>query len=283
MTFPHLMGYLAAALLGAIVWLSNLDPSNLAFLGPNAVKWGTAGVALAGAVLLFMHQTGWIPAKKSGPDAATITKVLVPLVLILPMVTGCATVGNWFATDPAAPVVVTISVDVAVAAAEQNGVKASDINRIAQIALAADQGTTATLAAVSAAVNAEITKLNLPPLDLAAANALEALVSAAVQQKLAGNADLASAQAAVSQVLTAVIAATGGASTTRVAPAEVPQQNKHFVLSSVESPQVVGASASLVLIACLQAFAHLNVNAPTGAAITVLFTVGAAALDNLIS
>lgn len=196
---------------------------------------------------------------------------------------GCATVGNWFATNPVAPVVVTISVDVAIAAAEQNGVKAADINRIAQIALAADQGTTATLAAVSAAVNAEITKLNLPPLDLAAANALEALVSAAVQQKLAGNADLASAQAAVAQVLTAVVAATGGASTTFVPPVEVPQQNKHFVLSSVESPPVVGASASLVLIACLQAFAHISVNAPVGAAITVLFTVGAAAIDNLIS
>lgn len=293
MTFPHLMGYLAAASLGAIVWLSNLDPANLAFLGPNAVKWATAGVGLAGAILLFLHQTGWIPSKPAD-KVSTVAKALIPLMLLLPLLHGCATFQKLTTaiSSPAAQPFIQAGAQVAVTTAEARGISSAQIIGIAQKALQADSGTAATLATVGAAINAELTKLNLPAGDIAAASILEASFSLYIQQQLGNNATVAQTQAAVADVLNAIITAAGGlqsvpATITSIPSAPttqtVPAQNRHFVLSSVESPELVGASASLVLIACLQAFAHLSVNAPVGAAITVLFTVSAAAIDNLIS
>lgn len=51
---------------------------------------------------------------------------------------------------------------------------------------------------------------------------------------------------------------------------DVPPQNKHFVLASVESPQAVGAAFSLVSITALKTFWHIDVSAPAAAALTVL-------------
>lgn len=298
MTFPHLMGYLAAAALGGIVWLSNLDPANLAFLGPNAVKWAAAGVGLAGAIVLFLHQTGWIPSKQSGASVTTVAKVLIPLVLLLPFLHGCATLQKLTASvsSPAAQPFIQAGAQVAVATAEAKGISGAQIIGVAQKALQADSGTAATLATVGAAINAELMKLNLPAGDIAAASILEASFSLYINQQLGNNATVAQTQAAVADVLNAIIAAAGGLQalpatissvpsgpTAFVAPTDVPAQNKRFVLAAVESPPVVGAAASLVLVGSMQAFAHISVPAPTAAALTVLFTIGAALIDNLIS
>lgn len=122
---------------------------------------------------------------------------------------GCASISSFFGS-PTGSAVVIASVDVAVATAEQKGVAPVDINRIAKLALAADNGTAGTLAALSTLVNVQIAKLNLPVGDLAAVQILEVALQAAIASKLNGNADLAAAQAAVAQVLVAVIADTGG-------------------------------------------------------------------------
>lgn len=131
------------------------------------------------------------------------------IVAALTLLSACASLTSFF-SSPTGQAVAIASVDIAVATAEQKGVKATDINRIAKLALAADSGVSGTLGALSALVNAQIAQLNLPPADLAAAQILEIALSAAIQSKLEGNTDLAFAQAQVAQVLNAAIAATGG-------------------------------------------------------------------------
>lgn len=195
--------------LSALTIVAGLPAPMQTVLGPHAGQI----VGVAGILLTAAHNTDAVMNKPgAGPSVTTVAKMLAFMVVIsiaAPMLTACTTVQGFFAS-PAAPVVVTVGVDVAVAAAEQHGVKASDINRIAKIALAANASTSASLGAVAGVVNAEIATLNLPPLDVAAADALEAVISQVIQAKVGNNPDLAAAQADVSQVLQAVITATGG-------------------------------------------------------------------------
>ena len=112
--------------------------------------------------------------------------------------------------SPGSQVYIEAAVDIAVATAEAKGVAGADINRIAKLALAADAGTSATLAAISSLVNAQITALKLPAGDQAAAAILEVALSAAIQARIGANPSLASAQAAIADILNYVIAASGG-------------------------------------------------------------------------
>ncbi len=117
---------------------------------------------------------------------------------------GCA----LFSNTSGNAVYVQAAVDVAVATAVQKGIPASQIKKIAQLALAADSGTTATVAAIEQTVSLAISKLNLPPGDLAAANILTAALGAIIQTQLANNTQTATAQVAIATVLNDVIIAT---------------------------------------------------------------------------
>lgn len=195
----HALAYIASAL--AIVQA----------YAPAAVPGkGIAIAAAAAAALALIHQIQTAAAPKTLPPP--VVKALIPLLAVLAFcggLAGCATVSGWFAAPSSQPYIVA-AIDVAVATAEQKGVPAAQINAIAKQALAADQGTTATLATVAALVNAQIARAHLPPGDLAAANILEVAAEAAIQAKIGNDPKVASAQAAVAQVLNAVIAATGG-------------------------------------------------------------------------
>jgi uncharacterized protein YceK len=133
------------------------------------------------------------------------------LLLAIPLVAlaGCASVSSFFSSPTAAPIIVA-SVDIAVATAEQKGITAAQINTVAKAALAADTGVNGTLAAVSALVDADVAKLNIPAGDKAAADILIAALSGAVSAKVGTSTSLAAAQADAATVLQAVIAATGG-------------------------------------------------------------------------
>jgi len=258
-------------------------------LSADQTAWLTASLVSLPTVLVHaLHN--WM-AKR--PDkVTTVAKVLLPLALVLPLMTGCATLSKveTAISSPSAQPYLQAAADVAVATAEAKGITAAQITTIAQQALAADQGTAATLATVAAVANAEIAKLGLPAGDVQAAQILEAALTVAIQAQIGNNASIAQAQAAVAVVLNAILAAANptmviqsvpsssapttaaphGAPPAPTSSTDVPAQNKHFVLASVESPQVVGASASLVLVASLQAFGHVSVSAPTAAAVTVL-------------
>ncbi len=121
----------------------------------------------------------------------------------------CASVQSFFASPASQPVVDAV-VLVAVATAEQKGVPAEQINKVAKAALVADTGVSGTLAAVSALVDQAISNSGLPAADLAAAKILEVALAAAITAKIGNNADLAAVQADVAVVLKSVIAASGG-------------------------------------------------------------------------
>ncbi len=133
-------------------------------------------------------------------------KALVILVAV--SMTGCAAISNWFGSPSSAPYI-QAAVDIAIATAEAKGISATQINTIAKAALAADSGTTTTLAAVAGLVDSQISKLHLPPGDQAAADILVTAISAAISAKVGTNTSVANAQAAAAVVLNDVIAATG--------------------------------------------------------------------------
>lgn len=221
LTFPHIIAYAVAALTAIATLQPNVAAVITAVLGPFG-HYVPAGVALAGALLAFVHDVAptAIPApavtvsptvnKQSGFISIQSVWLLTSAILMIPIsLAACSTVQGWL-SSPTASTVITVAVDAAVATAEAKGVSATQINSIAKQALAADTGTAGTLSAVSSLVNAQVAKLNLPSLDLAAAQVLETALAAAITAKLDGNADLATAQAAVADVLNATIAASGG-------------------------------------------------------------------------
>lgn len=205
----------------------------------------------------------------------------------------CQTVPQ-LSSNPIAQAAVAAAIDVGVGeAVTKGGISPALLVEGAKELKAYDTGQSVTIPALQAEVQVLILKYNLNPGQAAAVQVLEATLNALIQTQLqASSSAPSSAPAAISAdvvttlniVLDDVISAASLYQTGAAAPAttDVPPQNKHFVLASVESPPVVGAAASLVLVASLQAFAHVQVASPVAAAITVLFTVGAAAIDNLI-
>jgi hypothetical protein len=176
---------------------------------------GTLIAVGAGIVLTAIHNIQTAAANSVTTLPPPTVKSFAPFALVLlggmlavSGLSGCSVVSKL--TTPAAQPYITAAVDVAVATAESKGVPATQINAIAKKALAADQGTSATLAAVAAVVNVELVKLNLPAGDLAAAQILEDALSIAIQAQIGTNPNVATAQAAIANVLNAAIEATGG-------------------------------------------------------------------------
>ena len=135
----------------------------------------------------------------------------VLLSLALVALAGCA-VWPKLASPSAAPFI-QAGIDVAVTTAEQKGITAAQINKVAKTALAADSGTTATVTAIEGVVNAQLVALKLPPGDLAAAQLLMATLGSIITaelQKGSAAAITAQTQVAVATILKDVIAATGG-------------------------------------------------------------------------
>jgi uncharacterized protein YceK len=207
-------GHLAAYVVSGAAIISGLDPklippqysfiTALAALVVTAAHHGfTAGNA--GAVAAAVLQAAQTAASSAIVKAAA--PVLVMLMLMTSM-SGCSILSQL--TTPAAQPYVTAAVDIAVATAEQKGISATQINGIAKTALTADAGTSATLATVSIVVNAQLAKLNLPAGDLVAAQILEDALNVAIQAEVGSNPNIATAQAAIADVLTAAIVATGG-------------------------------------------------------------------------
>lgn len=215
--FGHLMAYL----ISADVIVASVDPSLL------PVKY--AGViAVAGAIATAAHNASTaistppaavdmnqvavkgdtvVVAKTSDPVAKVVSVVAMLCVSLglFQMLYGCATL-----TKPEAQPYVKAAVDIAVATAETKGVTAAQINSIAKQALAADNGSAASLAAINELINAQLAKLSLPPADIAAIQILETALSAAVQAQIGQNPNLAQAQAAVAEFINEAIAITGG-------------------------------------------------------------------------
>ena len=221
LTFAHIIGYVA----GGLGVVAGLNPTVVAaMVGPGAAVYVAPVVAGAGAALVFLHDIGLIPSK----PGATITSVakMLPLFLALAIplavcisLSGCATAAvvaagvttvDTVVTGPAAQPFIEAGVLAAVTEAERKGITAAQINSVAKQALAADSGTTATLAEVAALVNAQLDKLDLPAGDMQAASVIEGALNVAIGVVVGANPTVAATQAATADVLQAIITATGG-------------------------------------------------------------------------
>lgn len=203
-SFIHALAVIA----GLLPVLQQLLPS---LLPP---PYGIALGAIVGIVGGLVHATMSSPSSGTlpPPSAGTVAKLhiltmLLAIGLAVSVLSGCASLSATV-TAPSSQPYVTDAANTAVLIAESQGVTAAQINAVATKALAADSGTSATLATVSAVLNAQLAKLTLSPIEALAVSALESGLTAGINAQLSNNATVAQAQAAIADVLNAVIKAT---------------------------------------------------------------------------
>jgi hypothetical protein len=189
-------------------------------LTPDQQTWlVSGGMALLMVAMRLVTKTPAGQATPSSPAASPQAGfarlgLLIPLALLalafIVAGSGCATVAKVDAaiTSPAAQPYIEAAVDAAVATAEVKGVTALQINNAAKAALAADKGVAVSLATISGSVNTQLAKLKLPQKDQAAVAILEVAIDAAIDAKIGANPTIAKSQAAVADVLQALITAT---------------------------------------------------------------------------
>lgn len=229
--FTSYLSHLAAYVISGVTIVSTLAPGTLppkyAFLTAIATAMaaafshGKAVTANAGSIVgaIASAATDAVNAAAAATPAvvvaapAAIVKAVAPVLLalmILPglaLLHGCAST-SALVTAPASQSYVTDAANTAVLIAESQGITAAQINAVAVKALAADSGTSATLASVSAVLNAQLAKLNLSPIEALAVSALESGLTAGINAQLSNNPTVTQAQAAIADVLNAVIKAT---------------------------------------------------------------------------
>lgn len=219
-SFAHVVSYVTGGLGAAIGFVAHLDPALItAVVGASAAPYVGPAIVLAGALVNAAHGFGLVGSKPAAVSVSPTVKALAVLGLAgllsattAGLLTGCATVAKVDAavTSPAAQPTITLVAEGAVLAAEAKGVSAAQINVIAKAALAADSGVTASLGAVDTAVNAAAEKANLPTQYWPLIQLFENAVTETVASKVGNNATVAATQAAVADVLNAIIAASGG-------------------------------------------------------------------------
>lgn len=173
--------------------------------------YGVIAAGVIGVGLTAAHQIYQVinPPPPAAKVVTTVAKIMVGALFlpILLSLSACASLSN-FLSSPTGQETIQAVVSIAVATAEQKGVPAAKINAIAKAGLAADTGTTATLATVNTIINSKL--VSLPALDQQAVMILETALDAAIAAKVQGNTSIAQAQASISQVLQAVVTASGG-------------------------------------------------------------------------
>lgn len=198
------LGHYAGVLAGACAVIAGYNPSLISsilpFLGPHAA----AIVGGAGAIVTALHAFGIDP-----PKPTAVIKALLPALVLLPLMTGCAST-QAFLTSPTGKAVVTDGVAVAIIAAEAKGVTAAQINTVAKSVLAADQGASASLSVLASVVNGVVLKAGVPPTGVVAFQILEAEFNTWLVAKYGSNAAVQNVQADVAAFCQTVIADTGG-------------------------------------------------------------------------
>lgn len=224
--FTSYLSHLAAYVISGVTIVSTLAPNALppkyAFLTAIATAMAAAfshgkavtanGASITTAVAnAFTDAVNAAPAPVQGSTIAPVAKIAAMLLFVPLLLTlhACASVQS-FLGSPTGQAVVTAGVGVAVTTAEQKGVTAAQLNTVAKTVLAADAGTTATVTALTSAVNAAAIKAGVPSGDLAAFQGLTIAFDAYVVTKYGSNATVQNVQADVAAFASAVIAATGG-------------------------------------------------------------------------
>lgn len=223
--FTSYLSHLAAYVISGVTIVSTLAPATLppkyafvtavataiaaAFSHGKAVQANAGSIATAVANALTDAVNAAPAPVASVPAVAKALVMFLALGLTMTVIHGCASVQS-FIGSPTGQTVVIAGVGVAVTTAEQKGASAAQINSVAKAVLAADSGSTATVAALTAVVNAQLVKLNVPQGDLVAFQGLELAFDAYLVAKYGSNTTVQNVQADVALFCNAVIADTGG-------------------------------------------------------------------------
>jgi uncharacterized protein YceK len=209
----HLAGYIVSAATIVSTLSPNVFPPKYAFITAVATAVATAfshGQTLQanGSAIITAVAKATTDAVNAAAGSAKVLMVLAALPLLATL-HGCASVQSFF-SSPTGQEVVIAGVDVAVTTAESKGVSALQINSVAKSVLAADSGASATLAALSSAVDGAAVKAGVPSGDMLAFQILEAAFDSYLLTKYGNNPAVANVQADVAAFCHQVIIDTGG-------------------------------------------------------------------------
>lgn len=211
----HLSGYVISAATIVSTLSPGTFPPKYAFVTAvatfvvTAFSHGQAVSANAGSIVGVVADAATKAVQAAANSGAA--KLLVGAVAagLLLGLHGCAST-QAFLTSPTGTEVVAAGVQVAVTTAEGKGITAAQINAVAKTVLADDQGATASLSALTAAVNGAAVKAGVPAGDVQAFQILETAFDVWLIAKYGSNATVQNVQADVAAFCNAVIADTGG-------------------------------------------------------------------------
>jgi hypothetical protein len=220
-TFSTYLAHMAGYIISGATIVSTLAPGTFppkyAFVTAVATAIATAfshGKVVqsnAGAIVTAVANAVTESVNTAASTAPNVAKVALLLIALPVMFSlhGCATIQSWLGS-PTGEAVVIAGVQVAVTTAEQKGISAAQINSIARTVFVDTQGVAISLSALTAAANAELIKLKLPPNDVAAFQVLEVAFDAYLVSKYGSNETVQNVQADLALFLNQVIADTGG-------------------------------------------------------------------------
>lgn len=180
-----------------------------------------------------------------------------------------------------APSAFVVLADGAVGVAVSKGVKPADIAMIAFQLEQFANGSSITIQALTVEMQKLEAKAGLNTAQLAAIGELRGAFDMIIAGYVTNGAIPPAAKTTIVEILQDLIAAAEmlgapdpatASSTLPVADIGPPAPSSSPAMSTLESPQVVGAATATVLVAALKAFGHVNVSSPVAASIAVMST-----------
>lgn len=216
------------------------------------------------------------------------------LSLIVAALAGCATGPTKPLPPQVAAVIPTaymVIADGAVGLAVSKGVRPQDIAEGAFQLQKFSSGQPVSVQALTTEIQKLEAQANFNPAQVAAVTQLRMAFDTIVLGYVQGGVISGTAQTTLTQIFSDVIMAaellgaippTAAADPAEIGPpAAAATQRPGAAMAALESPQLVGAATSTLIVASLQAFKHITVGAPAAAAITVLATFTAGFIDHL--
>jgi PBP1b-binding outer membrane lipoprotein LpoB len=210
--------------------------------------------------------------------SVTFMQLLLVALLVSLLLSGCATAPTTKTGTPSTaaaivPTSIMVLADGAVGVAVSKGVSPSLIASDAYQLLQFTSGKSITIQALTAEIQTLETKANLNGVQAAAVSELVAAFDGIIAGYIQAGSLPASAQTTLEEIFGDLITAAELMGAPNPAPSTVPVASvpsSSPAMAGLESPPVVGAATSTVIVAALKAFKGITVSSPAAAAITVL-------------
>jgi hypothetical protein len=222
---------------------------------------------------IFMHLN-----PRSRRYSVTFAQFLCVAFVVPVLLSGCATApatktGTPSTASAVVPTSIMVLADGAVGVAVSKGVSPALIAGDAYQLLQFTSGKSITIQALTAEIQTLETKANLNTAQTAAVSELVAAFDGIIAGYIQAGSLPTGAQTTLEEIFGDLITAAELMGAPNPAPAVVPvagATSSSPAMASLESPAVVGAATSTLIVAALKAFKGITVASPAAAAITVL-------------